>query len=208
MGETINVGNASQIQDDDIARDVNLQRSPRTIHKIPPLIQKSDNYLIGGHPSWIVEPLIVEKSITISANDAAASLENTYTTGTIDLTEYVPPGKKINGILAGLVASISINDAKTKLGSQFNVRVLYSAKYNIQAFILNSVCGLHFQTQTTDAENRGIKHKVYTQAQMPVIYHNGIPYITWSLFISFTGMATASGSYLGQGILSLQGFII
>ena len=207
MSDNVPIGNASQLADDDIARDVNMQRSASTIHKVPPNLLRSSNLLYSGHTSWIIEPLIVEKYITISADDAAASFQNQYTTGTIDLTDYAPKDNIIKGVVVGLVASISINNAKTKLGSQFNVRILYSAKYNTQAFILNSICGLHFQTQTTDAENRGIQHKVYTQAFMPVIYFDGIPYITWSLFISFTGMSTNSGSYQGQGVLSLQGFI-
>ncbi len=203
----IKVGTAPKVVPDDISRDIAMSRNPRNVHKVPQSITRSDDLYFGGHPVFRTQPSGVG-SVSVSFTDtddshsAASAIQND------DLSAYIPQGLKPSGAIVKYIVDIYVQTVKVQAGTTAYARIFYSLKYDTAPGADNEFGGLLATSQSQDADDQSLIYRVISQAMIPIVYHNNVPYITWTLWGQWTFMTAVSGIYRVTCSLSLAGFLL
>ncbi len=207
MSDIITVGNASQLQDDDVARDVNIGRSSRLAHKETDEIFRSTGIQYGGHIIWkdSTDLLVVDNSLSFTNN--AATKAEASSTITTSLAGKYP--KALQGLIKGAVLFIFViaqaNATKVLVATSLDSRIKYAVEYNAVPSTWNIIASVQTQGRV---DGVSLYATGGGQAVIPVKWVNNIPYITWNVVMTNSGMDTNTSGYYAQGNLYLQGFTV
>ena len=207
MSEIINVGNASQIQDDDVARDVNLQRSPRLVHKVPQGIKRDSSILYGGHVIMLYEAAVVMPSYSFNHTNTETQYIGNGTKQNTDISSLIPKDlkKTARAMIAKVSLRIQSDTVKTGSATVLAAAVRYNILYDTYTGTAASSV-LHMSVQAPiDAAVLYLLHEV--QVIMPIVWKGNVPYICWYVRYDFTDMTSDSGTYQLSAHGYVQGFI-
>ena len=206
MSENIVIGNASQIQDDDVARDVNLQRISPTRHKINPAVPRNNLTTYGGHIIFVEEQANFTTAVTVGSG-TGSSAGGWIALINKDLSSYIPGGlDKISGIVVKVALRGYAHENKAKVLTYFIADTYYSTVYNSDS-IIKSIAYYKSQSHQVVAGVCLIESGVSITTFAPVVYRNGVPYLVWKAYCYIAGMNTANAGWEISAKLNLQGFL-
>ena len=207
MSDILTIGNASQLADDDIARDVNMQRSPALAHKEIQELRRDTTTHYGGHLIWKDSTELLAIDDSLDYTDTNASRLAVSSTIITSLAGKYPGSLQnlIKGALLWAFASFQVHGGKIAVGTSLSSRLKYAVEYGAVPAIWNIIASAQMRAQVA-----GILQYVTGSAQIvvPVQWVNDVPYITWNVTISHSSMDTNSNYYRAQGNLYLQGFTV
>ncbi len=207
MSENIVIGNASQIQDDDLARDVNLQRTSPLSHKGMDILTRETESQYMGHIYAAAE---VQNFSTQSVNNSSTETFKGGTQAVInkDMSSYIPEGlKKITkGVLVKIILKGRADKVKTQVGTTFDVGVMYSLAYN-DVTTTRTIAFYAAQAHPVATNVLDMSSGIHIMGMIPFVFHNGVPYVVWRSYLYIYNMTSSNEGFSVDAQLTLLGLL-
>ncbi len=207
MSDNVIIGNASQLVNDDIARDVNMQRVPPLGHKTLPEIGRDPSIMYGGHPIWKEKADTYIATLKIARNNTTTSVGVTGATTRVDVSAFIPPGLEPVGLISAVQLQYEISGAKTKETTIVSAHVQYSLTYDDTPGVYNRLAYIRAQGQSSDADNYWMRGGNQSMAFCPLVYKGKVPYIVWNLIGNWNNMTGSSNPYEVEAFFFLMGYL-
>ena len=205
MSDILAIGNASQLVNDDVERDVNMQRVSPLGHKESDAIARVTTLKTGGHVHW-QEAAGQLLTNTLEFTNTLP-LKNAYgDTVVTDLTDSIPTGIiDIKGLLLIIGIAVGAAAAKVQVGTNLTGWFQYATFYGQTPGLWNTGNQTKIYAQVAGII---LNHATWEQALVPVDYHGGIPYLTWRPRMSFNQMVSGNANYSVGTSVQIAGFLI
>ncbi len=204
MSDILTIGNASQLANDDVERDVNMQRSPRLIHKTPPTILRDETLLFGGHLIFSKQSSGYFINWGGGASDTDTSQLDSGTVKT-DVSSLIPGGlEKPLGLILRVHLYEKINSGKFDRDTSVTTNVSYFTTYAADA---GTGIIYHHKVFCIPDAAAVYQFEHDFQAIVPIVWYNDTPYLVTAHTVQLADMTTVNATYSHLLKLARVGFI-
>ena len=173
------------------------------IHDIPDALILKD-MVYGGHIIWKETPNFID-ALTLIYTDALVNRTATKPWSNVNLTASIPPGlTNVKGALVIISLEVYAAGEKTQATTSLQGQAQYSVKYDTLPGGYNTFILIYYRSSVPEIQ----RYKKLSQAVIPVVYNNNIPYITWDIKMIFENMLANNFQYYLAGRIWLQGVLV
>jgi len=202
----IQVGNVRPVSGEGTDIDVRLdmQRRSTLFHTPPPAIARDEDLHYGGHVIWANPIQAFDVHTGINATDTEITVAGQSTPENVDMHNWIPSTlPEVSGIMITTQLSFYLAATKVLATTYLQGILSFSLVYGGTPETYTAIAGIARQGMAAGVEQKGY---IWTQAQVPVIYHNGVPYIVYALTYAIQNMDSNSASYWISATSHLLGF--
>jgi len=176
------------------------------IHDTPDCLIAT-NMVYGGH-IYFKQPATYMNNISVSYTDTN-NYRNVYSSITnIDLSSHLPSDlTNARGALLFIYLTVYIANAKTALDASVKTECRFSYTYNTTPNSNNMLIRLLSRCYATDADNAFLQNEIGSHCFCPIVYDNGVPYITLRTWNEFSDMNSNNALYVNSCYIYLHGFL-
>ena len=192
---------------DDVERDVNMQRTPPLEHKELKILTR------GAESQYMGHIYATSEVQNVSTQKMDGYSTETYKGGNQvvineDISSYIPEGlKKITkGVLVKIILKGRADKVKTQVGTKFSAGVQYSLVYN-SVTTTRSIAYYAAQAHPVATNILDMSSGIHIMGMIPLVFHNGVPYIVWRSYLYISGMTGSNEQFSVDAQLTLVGFL-
>lgn len=188
MSDTIQIGNASQVNDDDTERDVNMQRRPATLHKSTDLIERSTEISYLGHLLWLNTHTTMLSAL-INGAESSDTSDSSDVLADTDVSAFIPAAmERPVAFLCTISWYILVLEKKTKKDTR--AQCWAYASNQLGALGANPIAILNIKHRCMALDSSDAVWEVWGSnlCVIPIIWSNNIPYVTTRLVVSVANM--------------------
>ena len=196
MSDNVPIGNASQLVNDDVERDVNMQRIPPVSHKESSVITRAADIITAGHLVFLLDSTAFLTISGLVATDTEVAAGGYTAVVNADISGKIPADMdiaRIGGILFKGAVQCTIHSGKQKAGALVSGQVYFAHQYDTTPNVHDTVVGLVHELDADSAQNS--QFSKVSQCSAPVFIVNGIPYVTARMYARWEGMDTGNDTY-------------
>ncbi len=173
------------------------------IHDIPDAVILKD-MVYGGHTIWKEAPNFID-ALTLIYTDVLVDRTAVHAWSNVNLTASIPAGlTNVKGALVVTSLEVYAAGEKTQATTSLQGQAQYSVKYDTLPGSYNTFILTYYRSSVPEIQ----RYKKLSQAVIPVVYNNNIPYITWDIKMIFEAMLANNFQYYLAGRIWLQGVLV
>ncbi len=174
------------------------------IHDIPDALILKD-MIYGGHIIWKESPNFISTLVGLNYTDIQQDRTAVHAWANVNLTAYIHTGlTNVKGALVTAMLEIYAAGEKTQATTYLQGQARYSVKYNTVPGNYNTFILAYYRSSVPEIQ----RYKKLSQAVIPVVYNNNIPYVTWDIKMMYGDMLANAFQYYLTGWLYLEGVLV